>query len=157
MYNSQRVKDEPDHLSKFVNKRGINYSKDSFPVKSMIDNSLFRYEGNSFDRDELLRHKLIKKNIGLAKKGDIKIQVSSQNNSILGKKSGTKFMMYKRPDVNMDNSLYRKGSYQVDKKMHSKVVTTQNKKHKRSATPSLTGVQQYVYQQYATHHPKRKV
>lgn len=149
------------------------YNKDSVVSHSMLDSSVLMTEGNSFDREELMRHKLAKKNFGINKKGEVKIQMNYHNKAILNtKKISNKFMMYKRPEnginnksmnyeglsyidpqyklhnASMDRSMFRKGSYQIDKKRQAKVVTTQSKKPKpkRSATPSLGVSQQYVGQ-----------
>ena len=106
----------------------------------------------------------------MAKKGEVKLQMAAQNKSIINKKSGSKFIMYKKPDnslvkhlpydqagyidhnykfnnnKSMDRGVFRKGSYQIDKKRQAKVITTHSKKgkHKRSATPSLSMPQHII-------------
>ena len=140
-----------------------------------MENHILANEGNSFDRDDPFKSKLIKKNLGIAKKGDAKIQLINTK-ALMQKKSGGKFIMYKRPDIkpnttnklvsydqlsytdhnylinntSVDASMYRKTSYQLDKKRKGKIMSTQNKKvkNKRSATPSLTTPQQFIAQQF---------
>lgn len=165
----QRIQDIQDSSFK-NNSKLVNYSKDGPISKSMIDNNILT-DGNSFDHEEILRYKLMKKNLGIAKNGEVKLQMSGQNKAIITKKGVSKFVMYKRPEqptnnpisyeqfnysdhnfkynnVSMDRSMFRKNTYQIDKKKQAKLVTTQSKKskHKRSATPSLTAPQQIMAQ-----------
>jgi hypothetical protein len=163
----QRVQDVS---FKYDNSKLANYSRDGLINKSMVDNHIIG-EGISYDRDEILRYKLMKKNLGIAKKGEVLLPMGGNNKAFINKKGVSKLVMYKRPDqsaskqlpyeqlnyadnsfkynnVSMDRSMFRKGSYQIDKKRQAKVITTQNKKskHKRSATPSLTTPQQMMTQ-----------
>ena len=138
-----------------------------------MENHILSNEGNSFDRDDPFKSKLIKKNLGIAKKAENKIQLI--NSKSLMQKTKGKFIMYKRPDskpnanklisydqlnytdqsylinnTSVDASMYRKTSYQLDKKRKGKILATQNKKikNKRSATPSITAPQQFIAQQF---------
>lgn len=146
----------------------------NYTSQKLMENHILASEGNSFDRDDPFKCKLIKKNLGIAKKGDNKIQLVNTK-ALMQKKTGGKFIMYKRPDIkpntnklvsyeqlnytdnnylinntSVDASMYRKTSYQLDKKRKGKVISSQNKKakNKRSATPSLTAPQQFIAQQF---------
>jgi hypothetical protein len=163
----QRVQDAS---FKYDSSKLANYSRDILINKSMVDNHILG-EGISYDRDEILRYKLMKKNLGIAKKGEVLLPMGGNNKTFINKKGVSKLVMYKRPDqstskqlpyeqlnyadnsfkynnVSMDRSMFRKGSFQIDKKRQAKVITTQNKKskHKRSATPSLIAPQQIMNQ-----------
>ena len=167
----QRIQESQGPFNNYVNNKLFNYSKEGAISKSLAESRILT-EGTSFDREEVLRHKVFKKNLGMAKKGEVKLQMAPQNKSIINKKSGSKFVMYKRPEnnqlsknlpydqigyidhnykynnISMDRGNFRKGSYQIDKKRQAKVITTQSKKgkHKRSATPSLS-VPQHILSQ----------
>lgn len=180
--NRQRLQDEQDSLIKYVNQPIPNFSKDGLVSKSMIENHLGFNEGSSFDREDILRHKIMQKNLVVAKNADMNLSLNSNTKAIITKKNN-KFMMYKRPDgtinksvayeqlnyidtqykpnnISMDRSVFRKAGYQLDKKRQAKVVTTQSKgkgKSKRSATPSLIGPSQYIAQGLTTNNfMKRK-
>lgn len=139
-----------------------------------MESHVLSNEGNSFDRDDAFKSKLIKKNLGIAKKAENKIQLINSK-AMMQKKTGGKFIMYKRPEIkpntnklmsydqlsytdhnyltnntSVDASMYRKSSYQFDKKRKGKIVAAQNKKvkTKRSATPSITAPQQFIAQQF---------
>jgi hypothetical protein len=155
----------------------------NYTSQKLMENHILSNEGNSFDRNDPFKSKLIKKNLGIAKKTENKMQIINSK-SIIQKKTGGKFIMYKRPDIkpninklisydqlnysdnnylinntSVDASMYRKTSYQLDKKRKGKILVTQNKKvkNKRSATPSLTAPQQFIAQQFnANYILKRK-
>ena len=145
----------------------------NYTSQKLMENHILASEGNSFDRDDPFKSKLIKKNLGIAKKGDNKIQIVNSK-ALMQKKTGGKFIMYKRPDIkpntnklvsyeqlnytdhnylinntSVDASMYRKTSYQLDKKRKGKICQQNKKvKNKRSATPSLTAPQQFIAQQF---------
>lgn len=145
----------------------------NYTSQKIMENHILSNEGNSFDRDDPFKSKLIKKNLGMAKKAENKIQII--NSKSLMQKTKGKFIMYKRPEAkpnanklisydqlnytdqsylinntSVDASMYRKTSYQLDKKRKGKILATQNKKikNKRSATPSITAPQQFIAQQF---------
>lgn len=148
------------------------YANEGLASHSLMENHIAN-DSSSFDRDEALRHKLIKKNLGIAKKGDARLQIVSSK-ALGPKKASSKFVMYKRPEqkpggkltaydqpsyadqayplgnVSVDASMYRKSAYPMEKKRKGKIVTAQMRKakHKRSATPSLTPPQQFIAQQF---------
>lgn len=97
----QRLQDENDALLKFTNQPIPPYFKDNLNSHNIIENSLFKNERNSFDRDEIYRNKLIKKNLGVAKKSENKIYVGANTKIMPSKKINmtSKFMMYKRPET----------------------------------------------------------
>jgi hypothetical protein len=171
----QRLQEENDAVIKFTNQPIPSYFKNSENSHNLIENHMFKNDGNSFDRDDVYRSKLIKKNLGVAKKSENKIYVGINPKIIPTKKVNSKFMMYKRPDgsnkgfkkstayeqisyaeanpmhnTSIDSALFRKGSYQIDKKRKGKVMNnpmaakSTKQKHKRSATPSIPGPQQYL-------------
>lgn len=173
-FNRQRVQEEADSIVKYTSQQIPAFNKDVLVSQSLIESHITN-DGSSFDRDEIFRHKLMKKNLGIAKKGEVKLQMSSLNKNIISKKTGNKFMMYKRPEpttvnkpitydqlnyidpsykfhnMSVDGSLFRKSSYQLDKKRKAKVITTQKQnknKQKRSATPSLLAPQQMIVQNF---------
>ena len=70
----------------------------NYTSQKLMENHILASEGNSFDRDDPFKSKLIKKNLGIAKKGDNKIQIVNSK-ALMQKKTGGKFIMYKRPDI----------------------------------------------------------
>ena len=174
--NRQRGQDENEAIIKFTNQPIPSYFKNSNEnSQNLIESHMLNYDGNSFDWDEIYRNKLIKKNLGVSKKAENKIYIGANSKIIsTNKKVNSKFMMYKRPEskpfkkstayeqisyaeanpmhnTSIDSALFRKHSYQIDKKRKTKAISNvmiANKggksKHKRSATPSIQGPKQYL-------------
>ena len=91
---AQRMHEMQNSFKPHINNKLFNYSKGGVVTKN-ISKNLIQNEENSFDQEGALRHKLFKKNLGIAKKGEVKIKMAP-NKAIISKKSGNKFVMYSK-------------------------------------------------------------
>ena len=55
----QRIQEAQNPFHQYVNGKLFNYSKDGVISKSLAENRILT-EGSSFDREEVLRHKVFK-------------------------------------------------------------------------------------------------